>query len=152
MATNWKNYNPLPALSTLKQLDGNQKLAILNDFSQGLNEEEVRKHLRIPLNWAQDIYKLLRRVNTDAIIVQHGEFLEDPGFFGDSMADPPVDSTPPVYNSIPANASALLSYMQDMYDPELSANAVGVALTEMVKWSNGLGDATYTYWKEKVTK
>jgi hypothetical protein len=137
-STNWPVYEPSPVPAILKQLDNTMKLAILDDYSHGYSPEEVRIRIRIPLSWVKALYDVLERLNADAVLVQRGEYVEDPG--------PPI-----VYNDIPADSGELLTYMQILYSSELASNEVQKAMTEMVEWSNGAGNATYNYWKTKVT-
>ena len=137
-STNWPVYEESSVPGILKQLDNEMKLAILDDYSHGYTPEEVRKHLRIPLGWINSLFDVLRRLNNDAVLVQRGEYIEVPG-------------DPPTYNNVPADSAELLTYMETLYATELAANEVQKAMTEMVQWSNGVGNGTYTYWKGKVT-
>ena len=136
-ATNWPVYEESSVPGVLKLLDNDMKIAILDDYSRGYTEREVRLHLRIPLGWITTLYDLLKRISRDAILVQRGEYLETPG-------------DPPSYNTAPTTSGGLQTYMQNLYSSELNATAVTKAMTEMIKWSNGMGNATYTYWKSKV--
>jgi hypothetical protein len=136
--TNWPVYEESAVPGILKQMDNTMKLAILDDYSHGYTPEEVRIHLRIPIGWITPLFDVLRRLNRDSILVIRGEYIEVPG-------------DPPTYNTIPSSQANLLIYMQDLYVAELAGNEVQKAITEMVQWSNGVGNANYTYWKDKVT-
>ncbi len=137
-ATNWPVYEKSSVPGVLKQLDNNMKVAILDCYSKGFIYDEVRRKFRIPISWIRTIYDLLDRIARDSILVQRGEYIEVPG-------------DPPICNTSPATSTALKTYMQNLYSAELSANAVIKAMTEIVLWSNGKGNATYIYWKDKVT-
>ncbi len=137
-ATNWPVYEKSSVPGVLKQLNNNMKVAILDCYSKGFIYNEVRRRLRIPISWIHTIYDLLDRIARDSILVQRGEYIE-------VLGDPPICNTPP------ATSIALKTYIQNLYSAELSVIAVIKAMTEMVLWSNGKGNATYTYWKNKVT-
>jgi hypothetical protein len=138
-STNWPVYEESSVPGILKQLDNEMKLAILDDYSHGYSPEEVRIRLRIQLSWVTTLYDILRRLNADSVLVQRGEYVEVPG-------------DPPTYNTSPSDSAELLAYMQNLYSSELAANEVQKAMTEMVQWSNGAGDASYSYWVGKVTE
>lgn len=137
-STNWPVYEESSVPGILKQLDNTMKLAILDHFSKGYKPTETRIRLRIPLGWIETLYDVLKRLGGDAVAVQRGEYIEVPG-------------DPPTYNTVPSTQTALLTYMQNLYSSELAGNEVQKAMTEMVQWSNGVGNGTYTYWKGKVT-
>jgi len=142
---------PQPTLQELiAALSGQQKVAILNGF--------VKKTL--PKKLAYDVpglkrevvarlYRAIDEIEETSRSLMRGEVLITPAEIDQVTGE---EITPAVYNTPPANATALLSTVADEFSDIFTEAQVSAVLQKMVAYSKWDGSGDWAFYSSEVIK
>lgn len=138
---------PVPVVPTIQEiiagLSGAQKTAILNGFVQKILPKQLAYNVPgLSRSVIRTLYKAVDSIEETSRLLMRGEVIITPG----------DEENPPVYNTPPASAAALLSAVQDEFSDVFTGPQVNAILSAMIAWSKHDGTGNWTYYSTEVVK
>jgi hypothetical protein len=140
------NSKPLSVVPTTQEivasLTGIQKLAILDGFANNIKAKTLRYKEKIKLSVVEHLYGKIDEIEEMSRRLMRGEVIVVPG----------DEQNPPVYNTPPVSAAALLSVVQDEFSADFTSAQVSAILTKMVQYSKWDGSGDWAFYSTEVIK
>ena len=152
MAFTYYDTVPVETPPTLQEiiasLTGDQKTGILNAFIRGVRPQVASARLLITYSAVERLYRAIDEIEELSRKLMRGEVLITPGEYDDEGNE----ITPPVYNTPPVSAAALLSAVQDEFSDVFTAPQVQAVMTKMVEYSKHDGTGDWAFYSTEVIK